>query len=43
MNVLIFLGNALLSVVCSITGNMIDRFVQSRKKVKGSPDQDKRP
>jgi len=32
MGLLCIIGNAVLSVVCSIIGNVIDRFVQSRKK-----------
>ena len=34
MRVLIFLGNALLSVICSVLGNMTDRLIQRRVKEK---------
>jgi len=34
MGLLHFLGTVLLSVVCSIVGNIIDRFLQNRRKKK---------
>jgi len=34
MGILYFLGNVLLSIAASIVANIVDRYVQSRKKEK---------
>ena len=44
LSVFCFIGNALMSVLCSVIGNIIDRCLQSRKMEKGvSTSQSKRP